>query len=98
MKLSIQEANGKLHEGVHVHGCNDRQSLGAGIRRASKDKPLLACVEQKPGHARAYVRTAEADVDERFVDLRRRGDCLSVKEVCHGMSTGDHVGSSPLGC
>ena len=70
MKTSIQEANGKLHEGVHVHGCNDRQSLDREIRRAAKGKPLLACVEQKPGHARAYVRTAQADVDERLVDLR----------------------------
>ena len=70
MKTSIREANGKLHQGVHVHGCNDRQSLDREIRRASRDKPLLACVEQKPGHARAYVRTAQADVDERFVDLR----------------------------
>lgn len=70
MQTSIQEASGKLHEGVHVHGCNDRQLLEREIRRASKDKPLLACVEEKPGHARAYVRTAQADVDERVVDLR----------------------------
>lgn len=70
MKTWLKELSGRVHEGVHIHGCNDRQSLEREIRRASKGKPLLACVEQNPGHARAYVRTAQADVDERPVDLR----------------------------
>lgn len=70
MKAWVRESSGKLHDGVHVHGCPDQQSLEREIRRATKGKRLLACIERQPGHARAYVRTAEADLDERDVDLR----------------------------
>lgn len=70
MNVWIREALGKTHEGVHVHGCMDRQSLDQEIRRATKGLPLLVCVEPSPGRARAYVRTAQEDRDERAVDLR----------------------------
>ena len=79
MKLSIQEANGKLHEGVHVHGCNDRQSLEREIRRASTDKRLLACVEQKPGHARCIRQDGGSRCRRTVRGLRNAVDCLSVK-------------------
>lgn len=70
MNITIREANGTVHQGIHVHGCMDRQTLDREIRRATKGRPLLSCVEVAPGHARAYVRTAQEDRDERAVDLR----------------------------
>jgi hypothetical protein len=69
MNVTLREASGKVHENIHVHGCMDRQMLEREIRRATKGKPLLCCVEMSPGCARAYVRRADADVDERAVDL-----------------------------
>lgn len=70
MNVWLVEAAGKIHEGVHVHGCMDRRSLEQEIRRATNGLPLLVCVEPLPGRARAYVRTAQEDRDERAVDLR----------------------------
>ena len=70
MKTSIQEASGKLHKGVHVHGCNDRQSLDREIRRASRGQTIARMRRTEAGSCPACVRTAGADVDERFVDLR----------------------------